>query len=151
MQLVFNISNFPHSSWLKPGWFTEYKESGKEVIRCFRKFRIFDTTVWFWSQWWFTICMKNGKWCGILLYLWVTKLMCYSFIDAGEKHKIPRSETQNFSLFTATEVIRLMAFSFFWFTQGDTKRDDCYLHMQWVSLQEEIMRWVRSPNLYKGQ
>ena len=59
--------------------------------------------------------MKNGKWSGILLYLWVTKLICHGFIDAGEKHKIPRSETQNFSLFTATEVIRLMAFYFFFF------------------------------------
>ena len=79
---------------------------------------------------------KEVKRSDILPYCHIKKLMCPSFIDAGERHKIPMSETKILSLFTTIAVIRLTAFwgwlSELQFSQGDTRRDRWYLHLQWI-------------------
>ena len=56
--------------------------------------------------------MRNSKGSDILSYLEITQLICPPFKEAGERHKISRSETKDLSLFTAKEVTRLTAF--FW-------------------------------------
>ena len=50
-------------------------------------------------------------------------------MDVGEKYKIPRSETNELSLFIATEIIRFITFlcwlsepQFFFLSNTDTKK-----------------------------